>query len=118
MFTQVTELSYDDWSELLHWHFFRTEHAGKPLFLFVDDDVIAEVAQESDAEIAVDRFVAMLRRHIGDEATGSLFREITVRSIQWFDEDASGPMPGLPLLAAEVLAASRMTADHQVGGNN
>ena len=27
-------------------------------------------------------------------------------------------MPGLPLLAAEVLAASRMAADSQVGGNN
>jgi hypothetical protein len=114
----VTDLSYDDWTELLHWHFFRIEHAGKPLFLFVDDDVIAEVAQEPDAASAVNRFVAMLRRHIGDEGTGTLFRDITVRSIRWFDEDASGPMPGLPLLAAEVLAASRMAADRQVGGNN
>src|SRR4051794_28801827 len=114
----MADLSYGDWADLLSWHLLRPENAGHPLFLFVDDGLIAQLAETPDEPDAVDRFIRSLRREMGDEARDTLFNVIVDRSVGWFDGPATGSPLALPFLAATVLAASRMATEGTVASHN
>jgi hypothetical protein len=111
----VARLDYDDWADLLAWHFFKPGNAGRAVFLFVDDDLVAELAQKDDPAEAVADLVAAVRMRLRPEDP---FRDLLFEGMEWFQRRTTGSPHCLPLLAISVLAATRMERDGAVGANN
>jgi hypothetical protein len=112
------DLSYDDWADLLSGNFFRPENALQPVTLFVSDDLLASIVGETSTDEAVDSLVRALKSRLGSEARGDLFSAIVVYADDWQRSGWSGSAPSLPLLAAAVLAASRMAREGRIAEHN
>ena len=111
-------LTYADWAVRLHAHFFRPENAGRPITLFVDDDLLADVAPEMDIERAVLSFEAAVQSWVNGRREPD-FSKVHSEGRKWrLRGDNAGACPSLPLLAASVLAASRMTKGEDFAPHN
>lgn len=96
--------SYDDWAELLSAFFFDPAHDGEEILFAVDELSLAE-ASGLDEELAAQSLAKAVRLVIGERWNVLAVKRLVER---WRKNGASGPHPGLPLLALTVLAASRM----------
>lgn len=75
---------------------------GQPVFLYVDDDLLSDLAGEGAAEDLGDA----VRTALG--TTGDVYRPILRRATDTWCRTDENPPPTLPLLALTVLAATRM----------
>jgi hypothetical protein len=104
-------VTYADWAKALKEHFFRPENAGRPITLFVDDDLIA-MLHGGDLTTAVTNFIDEVRHRLVEPMVGRPFDEIYRQAHEWRRRwPIDSPSPAMPLLAATVLAASRMARD-------
>jgi hypothetical protein len=114
----VGGLTYADWAVRLHAHFFRPENAGRPITVFVDDDLLAELAPGMDFESAVAHFEAAVQSWVNGGRFPD-FSKVYVEGKKWWRRgNNAGACPSLPLLAASVLAASRMTKGEDFAPHN
>ncbi len=107
-------VSYDEWSQLLADFFFDEAHDENDVLFAVDPTTLAEILDDNES-VAV--------RNLSDAVAvlvmpGFGFRRIRRKVIQWRASGASGPHPGLPLLALTVLAASRMGESTRFAAHN
>jgi len=100
---------YRRWNDAIATEYFRPADAGRPVYLAVDDDELAQIARGSgfgDGEGA-DSFADAVRLEV--IRGGDLFRSFLRESRTW---RATAPLPPyIGLLALCVLAASRMATD-------
>ena len=75
---------------------------GQPVFLYVDDDVLTDLAGEQGAK----DLGLTVRNALGP--TGDVYRPIHLRAAKTWRRTDDAPPPTLPLLAVTVLAATRM----------
>jgi hypothetical protein len=100
----------EGWNSALAERYFSLGEAGKPVYLSVDDDALADIAQSlGDGAQGADSLASAVRRTLrgGD----SIFVDHLVRRTEWRKKGCTGPPPFLALLALCVLAASRMARD-------
>jgi hypothetical protein len=99
-----SELTYDDWAELLAEFFFDEAHNGGEVLFAVDEVSLAEIADRSE-NVACSSLARAVLLVIGPQWDVGAVRLLTVR---WREHGLQGPHPALPFLALTVLAASRM----------
>ncbi len=100
--------AYDQWCEVLSEEFFGASHALQNTVLYVDDDVERELAERHRIETPLTDAVSS-RMHWG-RSDRSLLHGIRYDCRLWASQGSVGPPPSLPVLAASVLAATRMAA--------
>jgi len=96
-----------EWNAALAAWFLRPENADRPLYLWVDEETLEQVAREQDAECGDDPvadFERSLRTHA---APSRLFRPWNGLLDRWEASGREGVPPFLAALGATVLAASR-----------
>lgn len=108
--------SFDEWGERLCARFFLPENAGRPVTLFVDDDVLGEVRGAEPAE-AVSDLAAAVRSRMGP-GTQNMFHPVLRDASIWKSAGGIGCPPFLPLLALGVLAATHMAREGDVAAHN
>ncbi len=109
-------LSFDEWGDRLCVRFFVPENAGRPVTLFVDDDILAEIGGAEPAE-AVSDLAAAVRSRMGP-ATQNVFYPVLRDASIWKSAGGVGCPPFLPLLALGVLAAAHMAREGDVAQHN
>lgn len=103
-------MDYVDWNRVLMDHFFRVRDRPTPVYLSVDDALLAELisgkreAWTSGITAASDFQAAIRTMVFGRDP----FQGIAVRTRDWRRHGAVGDPPFIAVLAATVLAASRM----------
>lgn len=90
---------WDEWQAVLAKEF--RVGPGEPVFLYVDDDVVADLGGSHGAE----DLGTAVRSALG---AYYVYQPIRRRAARSWDPDGQSPPPTLPLLALTVLAASRM----------
>lgn len=96
-----------EWNAALAAWFLRAQNADRPLYLWVDEETLEQVAREQDAECG-DEPVADFERALRTHAPRSrLFRPWCVLLDRWDAGGREGIPPFLTALGATVLAASR-----------
>ena len=110
-------ISYDQWTSLLAEHFFRPEYAGVHVMFFVDDACLAELANR-DADAAARSLAEGVVSTLDRRRPEHLFAPFVRRTRRWKESGGDGPPPGLPMLAAAVLAATRMRRTGATAAHN
>lgn len=109
--------SYREWAERLDKRFFGPQFSGRPVTLFVDDEVVADLIPGEVAGSAIRSLSSAVRGRL--ELTGSnLFRPVEDDYRRWKMTGSQGASPSLPLLALSVLAATRMAREDGVSSTN
>ena len=100
-------MTYELWNQALADRFFRNDLAGVPVYLSVDDGVLARVAEDYGwLSTSPDGGFA---EAIRSEAFGDKpFDRILLRAYRWRRSGSAGVPPCVAVLGATVLAASRM----------
>lgn len=100
-------MKYADWNAALTTWFFRPDLAGVPVYLAVDDDVLGEIAHSRGWQLSdpAHDFELAVRTCAGGSAP---FDRLLRTSARWQIDGAEGIPPFIGVLAATVLAASRM----------
>jgi len=111
-------VTYDDWSRALRERYFIPDNSGVPVTFFVDDDAIAEIFGEGSLEEAVRDFARRVYGQLIHDADENPFVLIEKRAAAWEYDGWQGDPPSLPLLAACVLAATRMARTGKISTNN
>jgi len=111
-------VTYNDWSSALRERYFVPENAGLPVTFFVDDDTIAEISGEASHEEAVRNFSKRVHGQLIHAADENPFQLIETRAADWERGGWQGDPPSLALLAACVLAATRMARTGRISTNN
>jgi hypothetical protein len=110
--------AYETWNSAVAEWFFRTEGAGRPAYLSVDEDELPAIAAASGIEPrdALDDFASAVRISLGPAPNA--FRPWLRELRTWRSNDTVPPYIGL--LALCVVAASRMAADadQQIAAND
>ena len=107
--TALPNSTYADWAVRLRDHYFTANNAGRPITLFVDDDVLSQIGAGINHGGPVRSFEAAVRSWLHPHAANP-FEKVYSDALKWkrgWPTDSTPP--SLPLLAATVLAASRMT---------
>src|SRR5437867_2594492 len=108
-------LSFDEWGDRLCARFFLPENAARPVTLFVDDDILAEVA-DTDAAEAVSDLASAVRSKMGP-GTQNMFYPVLRDASIWKSAGGVGCPPFLPLLALGVLAAAHMASEGNIAAH-
>ncbi len=112
-------VNYADWTTRLHKYFFHLINEGRPITLFVDDEVLMEVHGGSDLQAAAASFHTAVRSWLTKASDGGPFDKIYREGNKWRRTwPSDSPSPALPLLAASVLAASRMAKSTGIAPTN
>ncbi|MGW7109243.1 hypothetical protein ACWGHU_24105 [Streptomyces xanthophaeus] len=98
--------AYDRWHEVLSDEFFGAGHALQSTVLYVDDEVERELAQRFGIEESLSSAVADELYWSGSDKT--LLWRVMSQCRVWAAKGSTGAPPSLPVLAASVLAATRM----------
>ncbi|MFF1513816.1 hypothetical protein [Streptomyces sp. NPDC058305] len=98
--------AYDRWHEVLSDEFFGADHALQSTVLYVDDEVERELAQRFGIEESLSSAVADELYWSGSDKT--LLWRVMSQCRVWAAKGSTGAPPSLPVLAASVLAATRM----------
>jgi hypothetical protein len=106
--------SYRSWQDALETRYLP-ESPGAWVIFFVDDEELRYLAPRAD-DPASD--LAAAAGEMLTWSRGDVFLPVRRQAAQWRLGPQADPPPVLPLLAASVLAASRMHADAQVAANN
>jgi hypothetical protein len=106
--------SYDLWNDALIRHFTSDVPRGTRIFLSIDDDGIAELKEQLDAEHEepVPDFYQAVREHVLIHE----HEEVSIRLIEGRNSD--GKPKGVAFLAAMVVAASRMAIEEEYDQSN
>lgn len=108
--------AYDRWHQVLFDEFFGADHALQSTVLYVDDEVERELAERNGIDVPLARAVADEMYWEGSDQ--ALFWRILNQCELWADRGFNGAPPSLPVLAASVLAATRMaTSDGMLRTN-
>ncbi|MEV7518720.1 hypothetical protein AB0O03_27620 [Streptomyces diastaticus] len=108
--------AYDQWHEVLSEEFFGADHALQSTVLYVDDEVERELAERNGID-------APLAQAVADEmywegSNRALLWRVLSQCRTWTAKGRIGAPPSLPVLAASVLAATRMaTSDGMLRTN-
>lgn len=105
--------SFHRWQEILAEGFFGTDRAGKVVRFFVNDEVEAELHGGEEGLRRLGSATAAVL--LWDEPAYLLVKQ---RVSEWRRTTRDGPPPCLPLLAASVLAATRMHSDEDIRKTN
>ncbi|MEW2575583.1 hypothetical protein [Streptomyces syringium] len=103
-------MDYDTWNQVLTEHFFPLREAAAPVYLSVDDALLTDLLTRhtqtatTPATAAEDFQSALRSRVFGRDP----FEGIASSTRRWRRHGAAGHPPFIALLAATVLAASRM----------
>ncbi|MZE80343.1 hypothetical protein [Streptomyces xinghaiensis] len=107
--------AYDTWQELLEADFFGPQHAGHAVVFYVDDAAEGALMHRHG-------LLCELADAVGGELDwgrpSDLFCRIKMRCQRWEAGKQWQAPPSLPVLAASVLAASKMAADPDVSSAN
>lgn len=105
--------SYEDWNLALADRFFRLDHAGRPVYLSVDDEELEELAQQVGGETrrAAESLATAVRREFSSSPSYGLYAEFFKATREWRRAGAEGPPPYVALHGLAVLAGSRMARD-------
>ena len=96
-----------EWNEALAARFLRPENANRPLYLWVDEETLEEVALEQGADCGSDPVGDFERSLQTLAAPSRIFRPWCVLLDRWQADGRQGVPPFLTALGATVLAASR-----------
>jgi hypothetical protein len=111
-------ISYNSWSTILRERFYNETRAGKPATLFVDDDILDEIAAQHSVEDGVASLTDAVRSRLSLDSHGRRFARLEDESSRWKATGGDSDPPALPLLALAVLAASRMGAADGLATHN
>jgi hypothetical protein len=111
-------VTYNDWSRALRERYFIPENNGVPVTFFVDDDAIAELGGKASHEEGVRDFAGRVHGQLIHADDENPFVLIEKRAADWEHSGWKGDPPSLPLLAACVLAATRMARTGEISTNN
>jgi hypothetical protein len=108
--------AYQVWNRTLARRFFRTDCAGRPAYLSVDDEELEELAPQIGIEPkgAAASLAEAVKREFSNSQTSGLYREFLRAATEW-RKDPGGPPPYIALLGSAVLAGSRMARDETQG---
>ncbi|WP_328633336.1 hypothetical protein [Streptomyces sp. NBC_00356] len=98
--------AYDQWHEVLSEEFFGASHALQNTVLYVDDEVERELAGRHGIETPLADAVS--GQMYWERSDRALLSRIVYRCRLWSTGGCVGAPPSLPVLAASVLAATRM----------
>lgn len=98
--------AYDRWHEVLFAEFFGVGHALQSTVLYVDDEVERELAERHGIDTPLAQAVADEMYWEGSDQ--ALLWRILSQCRLWVAQGCNGAPPSLPVLAASVLAATRM----------
>ncbi|WP_406494435.1 hypothetical protein OG936_11835 [Streptomyces sp. NBC_00846] len=108
--------AYDHWHEVLSEEFFGAAHALQSTVLYVDDEVEGELAERNGIDTPLSQAVADEMYWEGSDR--ALLWRILSQCRAWANKGCIGAPPSLPVLAASVLAATRMaTSDGMLRTN-
>ncbi|GHA67192.1 hypothetical protein GCM10010372_78530 [Streptomyces tauricus] len=104
-------MDYDSWNRVLTEHFFPLREAAAPVYLSVDDALLTELLTShtqaaTTPPTAAENFQTAIRSRVFGRDP---FEGIASRARRWRRHGAAGNPPFIALLAATVLAASRMS---------
>jgi hypothetical protein len=94
-------VDYVTWNNRLAGHFFRPEHEGRRIFLYVTPDVLREIA---DSNGAVEDFIAAVKSGAPGNTRQGLCQRALQTFEQWHNRDGAFP-PYVAYLGLFVLAA-------------
>jgi hypothetical protein len=111
------------WNEAISAWFFRPEMQGRPVYLSVDEETLAEIADANGwaLEKPAEDFITAVRRGVDRDPTDPLYRwgpECHRISTWWRAERPRPTPPFLSLLSAAVLAATQMGSSASGHGYN
>jgi hypothetical protein len=113
---------YDAWNDAVGQHFFNGTEAGRPVYLDLDDDVLAAIAPPAVAGAAADPVVSLSRVVVAtlelDGMRGHTFRRHVGRLRHWEREASSEFPPSLGVLAFLCSIAEQMRASADFGPSN
>ncbi|MER5580472.1 hypothetical protein ABT090_02245 [Streptomyces asoensis] len=110
-------MDYDGWNSTLAEHFFAIREAATPVYLSVDDALLADLLTSrtkvpAALPAAADDFQAAIRSVVFGRGP---FEGIASRARQWRRNGAIGTPPFIAVLASTVLAAARMNRSGGTG---
>jgi hypothetical protein len=112
-------VNYDDWNRVVTDHFFPVRDTPTPVYLSVDDALLTDLmSSRVDRAVAELDAVSDFQKAIRAVVYGrDPFDQISSRARRWRRDGADGDPPFIAVLAATVLAASRMhrSEDARVG---
>ncbi|OLZ69102.1 hypothetical protein AVW11_10905 [Streptomyces amritsarensis] len=103
-------MDYDAWNRALAEHFFAIREAAAPVYLSVDDALLADLlASQTKAAATLPAAACDFRAALRSVVFGrNPFDGVASRARQWRRQGGIGTPPFIAVLAATVLAASRM----------
>lgn len=104
--------SYRIWNEALVAHYFNEDACGRPAYLSVDDEDLAEIAGANGWDAGGTCLAVAVRQRLG---AGSTLYPLAREAREWRQAGAHGTPPFVAVLALCVLAGSRMAADLEAG---
>jgi hypothetical protein len=112
---------YESWNASVEAEFFDGTWAGHPVYLDMEDDVLARIADRAGVKgRPKEAFAQVLRPtlYLWPERDGHLLDLHVRRLRRWKRERGEGAPPCLAVLAFFVLAAEGMRGDENFGSNN
>src|SRR3954447_15605587 len=112
--------AYDAWNRALADEFFRGRWGGRPVYLDLEDDVLARVAAQAgvvDADPSQALIAAVLPT-LSLESWGSLLGRHVARVSAWQRGGMDGAPPVIAVLALLSLVAEHMRTDAQLSAAN
>ncbi|MFB7511743.1 hypothetical protein [Streptomyces sp. NPDC056144] len=100
--------AYDQWYQALSEEFFSADRALQDTVLYVDDETVQDLAQRFSIETSLPEAVSASLGWVRDGTP--LLTQIVQRCQIWSEQGRDGAPPSLPVLAASVLAATRMAS--------
>lgn len=113
--------TYARWNSALAAEFFDGRHGGRPVYLDLEDDVLARVAESAGADPSHapdEELIRAVRPTLGLTTGTSLFGYHVKRLIRWQRGDRQSPPPIVGVLAFQSLVAERMRSDEDLSSAN
>ncbi|WP_371603728.1 hypothetical protein OG345_26350 [Streptomyces sp. NBC_01220] len=98
--------AYDRWHQALFNEFFGADHALQSTVLYVDDEVERELAERNGIDTPLSQ--AVVDEMYWEGSDQALLWRVLSQCRLWAAQGCNGAPPSLPVLAASVLAATRM----------
>ena len=116
--TYVNWDRYDLWNDAVFRHFFGEDQLGRLVYIDVDDEILTNLAPDSQAKgDPIRDFVEVLRRTLSVRGSQLVDNHLG-RARQWKQEGSPAPAPFVALLSLFCLAAQRMQSDQKFTANN
>ncbi|WP_159058587.1 hypothetical protein [Streptomyces europaeiscabiei] len=107
--------AYDQWQSVLEQEFFGRHMSGHATVFYVDVQVESSLKRRNGLPIGLTEAVSA---ELYWARPAAVFTRLEWRCRQWAYGDRNNAPPSLPLLAASVLAASKMASDEAISSSN